>query len=735
MSTKTAVCIVLVSLACSGLVSAAADPLTSFKDFYDQMGSGLATKPPAELAEISNFVYEKDVATFTFTSGSMYLLRNADGRPTTAIFVGQGHAKIDIPSHTERVSMFYAAGDSVVDVNFENAMFNFSDDFDLRLKEKFTFQRTELPWKDFNKTQQGEFYFQPVVMHTYDNYFQLIRSLFERKADGYFWADFGRYGFTFDPNRPEEVLVGYEHEGADQEMTIGAQMQRREKGVYDDFRMSDLSYTTTALGCVGTMEMKGMDGQVIDKADVTMKVLLNADSLRFVSLFLHYNLKLDSLYVDGAASLFKRRNDFVFIGVILPEYRHKGDTLTFRLWYHGKDYQSALPFVENPTPAPVEITIDAPKGYGYVAPGIMPAEATDSKRERFLSAPQEPYRVYQMQPYASGYDTIPAVSDIGLTVNFLKSSSINKNKFGDFIPDEYYRTTVMGAFNFMTGRFGPPVGTFVVWVYPDSNRSLPGLMSVPQVMALVDGTGGLPMVAGNAAARQWFGTLMQPKTDREFWWLDAIPDYLSLAYVSEASGPSIFFGELLKRRNGLFTIMSNNEHWPLAAGARVDGPNRVLKGIWVLHMLRYLMYDLSTHSEQKFFSFLNDFKTLATSRVFSNEDVMKLAEKHYGASLDWFFEQWVYERDVPQYKVTYAVEKRTDGYYVGADVAVGGVSNQFRMPVIVRIEDTKGNSTYHRPEIAGAFTHFELGPFADEPSQVIFNEFVSVLSKDDVKKK
>jgi hypothetical protein len=228
---------------------------------------------------------------------------------------------------------------------------------------------------------------------------------------------------------------------------------------------------------------------------------------------------------------------------------------------------------------------------------------------------------------------------------------------------------------------------------------------------------------------------MHPKTDREYWWFDAIPDYLSLMYVSDAISPSVYFGELLRRRDGIYTIVDRNKHWPLAAGRRVEADYRTLKGGWVVHMLRYLMYDLTNHSERQFVGFLNDLKTFGSSKSFSNEDVMKLAEKHYGAPLDWFFEQWVCERDLPEYKVNYTIEKRTDGNYVVADVVVSGVDSRFKMPVVVRVEDANGNSTYHRPEIAGTSGHFELGPFVDPPTQMIFNEFASVLSKDDVSKK
>ena len=63
-------------------------------------------------------------------------------------------------------------------------------------------------------------------MHTYDNYFQLLRSVYERAEDGYFWIDFDRYVYSFDPNRPEEeVVVAYEHEGGDTEPTNGAVLQ------------------------------------------------------------------------------------------------------------------------------------------------------------------------------------------------------------------------------------------------------------------------------------------------------------------------------------------------------------------------------------------------------------------------------------------------------------------------------------------------------------------------------
>ena len=229
MKTRTVVLLLGVLALLASTASAESELYRRFKECYGQMGSDLAMKPPAELAQISNFVYKKDVATFTFEQGQIYLLRELEGRPTTAIFLGKGSAHIDVPSHVESQSLDYSSGKAIVDETFEVAFLNFSDDFDLRLKEQFKFEKTTLSWGDFNRAQQGEFFFKPVIMHEYDNYFQLLRSTFERRADGYFWIDFNRYVYSFDPNRPEEVNVAYEHEGGDIAPTHGAVMQRQER--------------------------------------------------------------------------------------------------------------------------------------------------------------------------------------------------------------------------------------------------------------------------------------------------------------------------------------------------------------------------------------------------------------------------------------------------------------------------------------------------------------------------
>jgi len=248
---------ILLALTLIGLSFNAAAETEFFKEFKDNYGllDQDLLKNPGEFASIKDFTYKKDVAEFTFENGTMHILRYVNDRPTTAIFIGKGRAHIEIPSHLEKNNLIWCSGDSVVNENFEVCFIRMADDFDLKLKEIFTFQEEQLDWKNFNiaKKAQGEFFFKPNQDHEYDNYFQLLRSVYERGEDGYFWIDFNRYVFNYDPNRPEQVVISYEHKGGDFMISEAAVFQRQPKGIYDDLQMSEINYAATISNAVGTI--------------------------------------------------------------------------------------------------------------------------------------------------------------------------------------------------------------------------------------------------------------------------------------------------------------------------------------------------------------------------------------------------------------------------------------------------------------------------------------------------
>ncbi len=694
-----------------------------------------------EVLTVNNFVYKKDVATFTFREGIIYLLRYVDERPTTAIFIGKGHAEVDIPSHLERQSLLMVARDSIVNEDFETCFIRLGDDFDLKLKERFTPDTTELKWKHFNmgaKKPQGEIFFRPTLHQTYDNYFQLLRSLYQRRADGYFWIDFNRYTFTFDPSRPEEVRVAYEYQGGDVVATDGAVFQRKERNVYDDARMSEIAYPTTILDRRAEIEMSGLDGKFLRAAQTTIQVQVNADSIRFISLFLHPNLKTDSIYYDGQPLDYHRRNDFSFIGLALPHYRHQGDTMTFTLWYHGKQFDHAMPWVEDPQVTPHAFTFITPKDYNYFMPGAGPVEKLNGRRQTFSVVSQNLYRKFFFQCYASGLDTVVIPSDIGLSLNFLDWELMDKKYSDCYIPQKMYQEISAQAFNYMASQFGPPIGAFSMYVGPAGTYSMPGILCIPQIACVTEGTmyalGGFHSVAGRQAARQWFGSLMRPATDREMWITEAAPEYAAVLFLLDALG-STGYSHLLHRRDSVYRTDDLKRDLPLAVGSRAKTEIRSNKGLWVLHMLRLLMYDVETGSDRAFMKFMHELALTTSMKSFTNDDIVKLAEKHYGEPLDWFFKHWLYDRRFPDYHVEYSIVKKEDGYYVEGEVLTRDVEAGFRMPVVMRVVGVDESSRYFREPIEGVHDSFQLGPFSVEPKELVFNEFYSVLCKQKVKKR
>lgn len=723
-----------------GQVRATTRSMEKFLQDYSDVSQDLLNHE-MEFTVVNDFVYKKDLATFTFSEGTIYLLRYVDERPTTALFIGSGNARIEVRPHMELQSLRCVTRKETIDEDFKTCLIRMSDDFDLRLKERFSFQKGKLSWRIFNeaaKVPQGEFFFRPVIYHTYDNYFQLLRSHYERAEDGFFWIDFNRYAFCFDPNQPEEVRIGYEFEGGDFVITNAAVFGRQEHNRYEDARMSELPYPTTIIDKSGRLVMRGLDGQVIDTASVTIRLLVNADSLRFVSTFLHYNLDIDSVHFRRKPVDYHRRGDFSFVGIILPEYSRANDTLELTYFYHGKDYRSAMPYVENPRVAPHSLSFAIPKGYNYLMPGMSRIDRDVDGRDHFTVQPMTPFDNFYIQGYASDFDTIQEVTDLGITLNFVRSGAIDK-LVDCFIPDKLYRPGVLGAFNYMSSRLGGPIGTFQEFVFPLGMLSMPGVIKVPQQACVTEGTwdaiGSFDVFAAAAVARQWFGSAMQPRSYREKWLGEAAPEYVALMSIQATQGAGPFYSNLNSRKDSVIFFLDVDRGMPLATDSRVSTTLRSNKGLWLLHMLRFLMFDLETNSDAAFRKFLHELCITTNLTPFTNADIVRLAEKHYGQSLDFFFDQWLYGAGVPKFKVEYRIETKDNLHYITGMVETSGVTDSFEMPVIMRVEMEDGSSISLRQPISAGKNELNLGPFPTRPKELHFNEYFSVLSKDKVKKK
>ena len=115
-----------------------------------------------------------------------------------------------------------------------------------------------------------------------------------------------------------------------------------------------------------------------------------------------------------------------------------------------------------------------------------------------------------------------------------------------------------------------------------------------------------------------------------------------------------YFDMLRQWRSSI--LLREGEPGPISLGYRVfaskdddlDDYQTVVykKGAWVMHMLRILMLDLKTMSDDRFTAMMKDFYAKYEGRRASTEDFQRVVERHTGAEMGWFFDQWVHcDRD------------------------------------------------------------------------------------------
>jgi hypothetical protein len=218
---------------------------------------------------------------------------------------------------------------------------------------------------------------------------------------------------------------------------------------------------------------------------------------------------------------------------------------------------------------------------------------------------------------------------------------------------------------------------------------------------------GHGMVA-HEIAHQWWGNLLGWKTYHDQWLSEGLATYAAALDLSSQKDGDRRFHELLhgykldllsKGKSG----MVNEASGPIWLGQRLsnsetpDGYDTIVykKACWVLHMLRELLRDPATGSDERFFRLLRDFVSTYQGAQVSTEDFVRHAEKYmtrpsdleHNHRLAWFFNEWVYETGVPTYKIQSSVKQLSPKkFLVQGTITQSGVSSDFEMLVPVVAE-------------------------------------------------
>jgi Peptidase family M1 domain len=215
-------------------------------------------------------------------------------------------------------------------------------------------------------------------------------------------------------------------------------------------------------------------------------------------------------------------------------------------------------------------------------------------------------------------------------------------------------------------------------------------------------------------AHQWWGNEVGWKSYHDQWLSEGFASYAAaLAMAQEKDGDRKFHELLDGYKQALLsktpdgkTVESGGPIWlgqRLTNSLNPSGYDAIVyqKSCWVLHMLREVMTDPKTGSDERFFKMLRGFAEDYHGRNPSTEDFLKEASRYMtpqmdldgNRRLDWFFDDWVYGTGIPAYKLNSKTRRLAGNRYeIQGTIEQSGVPDIFEMlvPVVaVRGRDRK----------------------------------------------
>lgn len=209
-------------------------------------------------------------------------------------------------------------------------------------------------------------------------------------------------------------------------------------------------------------------------------------------------------------------------------------------------------------------------------------------------------------------------------------------------------------------------------------------------------------VAPHEVSHQWWGHIVGWDSYHDQWMSEGFAEFSASLYVQITRGTDKFidFWED-HRRQIIQSSPATKDKKPYTIGpvtqgyrlsnAKTGAAYQFLvypKGAFILHMIRMMMFNKGGKGDDRFQVMMKDFVHTNFNRDVSTEDFKKIVEKHMGANMDWFFNEWVYGTEMPSYRFDYQLAD--GGTTLSGKITQSGVSDSFRMLVPVYVDFGKG---------------------------------------------
>jgi len=121
---------------------------------------------------------------------------------------------------------------------------------------------------------------------------------------------------------------------------------------------------------------------------------------------------------------------------------------------------------------------------------------------------------------------------------------------------------------------------------------------------------------------------------------------------------------------------------------------------------------------------MRDLTTQFRGAFVSTSDFKRIAGKHAGEPLDWFFDEWVLGTGIPAYGLEYKVEPKGEEFIVEGRISQTGVPDSFTMPLPLYADDR----FLGRVTVAGGEEPFRFTT-SQRPQRIIIDPNATVLKR------
>jgi len=713
-------------------------------------------------ADVKNLIIERGGARFVLGSGTLTLTRPVFGRVIAAVFVGKGQFTLVPPNSAEKFMLSKLCKDSVAAWDFKELVFFATDSLIENLEQQYTFRDLKQVGSQQNLLNSFGEYVESEFEETFSAH--ILPELLQSRSAGSFRARFkapcGNLIFIYDPKEVEEVSL-YKHT-----QTAGGAFPELISSFHspEQYQQSQWGPDHENKDAIDSLEYD-INGKIWQSAKTDLQIKLsflpNQDDLQSLRFTIFPDLMEESIRItdeNGDSLFWQKMKEESGITVYFPQPLTKGTRHSIQFNYSSKGMLYKTPWGNNDL---VSSTTWYPN-YGYLKRCKFRLTYACPEQYTFLSVGKKLSEKIEDGFKITSWDMSDfPVAWISYNYGAFKCDSTNTP---DGIPVEVYRSKdhlagsggmldiVLLDIKQSTALFSMelthyPFPKLLATEIPSGHgQGMPGFLHLAwstfesQLIPYDDA------FRAHEVAHQWWGHLVGWQSYHDQWLSEGFAEYMGAWYVqrkymnSEQYRGKFF--ELMDRwREDILQSGGYNkgtEAGPIWMGVRLASSKSedyttlvYSKGAYVLYMLRMMMFDFNKKDDSKFNAILKDFLEQYSWKEASTPDFVRVAEKHYGGKLDWFFDEWIYGNQVPTYRWSATTTQEPDGrYVVNVDVQTDGVSPTFRMLVPFTVLMEGDYHTTVRLDIDAITKRITLPKVPYKPTKFIFNPYKSVLCKD-----